>query len=92
MERKLDGQTKVQERTGQPVLVHVNEGNSYEVDRRTHMNTNQRVTENRLKEVELRPSVTQQMRNINVNVVSEKPIVNQKYVDKIIEVVEFCIE
>lgn len=40
MERKLDGQMKVEERTGQPVLVHVNEGNSYEVDRKTHMNTN----------------------------------------------------
>lgn len=37
----------------------MNEGNQREVDRRTHMGVNQKVTENRLKEIELRPSVQQ---------------------------------
>lgn len=77
-ERKIQGEVKVQEIVGQPTLVHINEGNQREIDRRTHMGINQKVTENRLKEIELRPSVSHQQRNINVNAYKEQAIVNER--------------
>ena len=84
-ENKL--QSRVIETTqGQPHVVDIKYGQSHEISRSVHVDTNVRVKENRLETREQRPSLTHNNLNKDVNIRSEKAVINQRIVEKPIDV------
>ena len=67
--------------------MHTQQGQSYEVDRRVHYNDQVKVSENHLQRVEMRPSVAQKQTHMNVNYRTEKAVINERIVEKPIEVI-----
>ena len=80
-ENRLPSQL-IQTNQGQPQVVDIRYLPSKEINRQTHYDPNERVTENRLQERVNRPSLSQHLRTKQVDVNAERAVINEIVVEK----------